>query len=197
MCPPSNRASRQAEANEQARQRAVRDAMLGIDRAFDGRDAALQRFVEALRGEYRDRAQRQRHDVDRNLRFALARSGLTGGSAAVDAQARVGDEYRRGLLEAENRAQGALASLRQADAQARADTMRLAQGGAQASAAAQAAAAQLRANLSSARARAQVDGLGEIFAGTRALYRRQREDERYRAGLARARTYANPFSRES
>ena len=189
----TNRASRQAEANERERQLAVRDALAAIDRAFLTREPGHRRFLRALRDEYGTQVARQKARTDRQLRFALARSGLTGGSGAVDAYQQLGEEHADAVLQAERQAQNALARLRGADEAARADLTRLAQSGVQATTAASQAANALRANLAQAESRSLVQGLGDLFGRTRALYDQQREDARYRAGLERARRYGNPF----
>ena len=192
----TDRASRQAAANERARQLAVQRGERELDAIFAAREPQMQRFVEALRGEYGDRVNRQRDEVNRQLLFALARSGLTGGSAAVDAQGRADDEYRQAVLNSERQAQLALARLRGQDQAARSESSRLLAGGAQSTRAAQFAARQMRANLAQAQSQSLVDGLGDLFQQTRDYYVRQREDERYRRGLEKARTYGNPFSGE-
>lgn len=166
------RAARQEEANRQAR---VAAATRRIDAAFDSpeRQGQYDEYLAALRGLYRADADRQKGIADRNLRFSLARSGLTGGSASVDANKQLGDEYTRGILDAEQRAQGGVGELRSADQATRLQLIQLANAGTDATTAATNAAAGMRANLSAARGGLRTQALGDLFGGTADLYRRQ------------------------
>lgn len=195
MCGGGGDASREARRQEEERQRQIRDATQAIDRAFAGRDAQLSDFVSALRDEFQRDAFEQKDDADRQLKFSLARSGLTGGSAAADAGTQLGEEFTKGLLQGERRAQAGLADLRAADAASRSDLIRLAQGGADVTTAATQAANALRTNLEGARAQGVVQGLGDIFTKTRGLYQRQQEAAERRRGLRDAEIYTDPFSR--
>lgn len=180
----NNDAQQAAQREESARQARVVDATRRIDSAFDspGRQAQYTDFMAALRGLYRTDADKQKAVADRNLRFSLARSGLTGGSAAADARTTLGEEYSRGILDAEQRAQGGVADLRNADQQARLNLIQLANAGTGATSAATNAAAAMRANLSSAEATRRTQGLGDIFASTADTYRRQQTAAAARRG---------------
>lgn len=195
MCGGGDDAAEEAARQERERKAQIRRSTAAIDRAFSGRSSQLDDFVEALRQEFRTEAQRQKGDVDRQLKFSLARGGLTGGSAAADAGARLGDEFSRGILQGERQAQDALARLRSADEASRADLIRLAQGGADVSTAATQASRALQANLEGARANSLVDGFGDIFTKTRDLFVRQQEGAERRRGLRESDVFANPFSR--
>lgn len=171
----NNSAANAAQREEQARQARVREATARIDAAFDApaRQAQYNEYLTALRGLYRTDADRQKGVADRNLRFSLARAGLTGGSAAVDARNTLGDEYSRGILEAEQRAQSGVAELRSADQGARLNLIGLANAGTDATAAATNAAAAMRANLAAARGAGRTQALGDLFGNTADIYRRQ------------------------
>lgn len=197
MCGGGGDASGEARRQEEERKRQVAQGTAAIDRAFAGRESQLTEFVNALRDEFRRDAFEQKEDADRNLRFSLARSGLTGGSAAADAGTQLGEEFTKGLLQGERQAQSSLADLRGADAAARSDLIRLVQGGANATTAATQAANALRTNLEGARASGAVRGLGDIFTRTRSLFQRQQEAAERRRGLRDAEIFADPFSRGS
>ncbi len=171
----SNRAAKQARADEQKRQARVAESTRRIDAAFDApeRQAQYDQYFGALRGLYRKDADRQKEVADRNLRFSLARSGLTGGSAAVDARNTLGEEYSRGILEAETRAQGGVADLRSADQATRLNLIQLANAGTDVTSAATNAAAAMRANLAAARGSNRTAALGDLFGQTSDIYRRQ------------------------
>jgi hypothetical protein len=173
----------------------VKDATAAIDRAFGGRQGQLDDFVSALREEFKVDAFKQKEVADRQLKFSLARGGLTGGSAASDAGTKLGGEFQKGLLQGERRSQGALSDLRSADERSKQQLIALAQGGAGVSSSAQNAANALRTNLSGAKARGFSDGLGDIFTETRGLFTRQQEAAERRRGLRESDVFADPFSR--
>jgi hypothetical protein len=178
------RAQRAAEQAEAERQAQIRAATERIDAAFGSpaRQRQYDDFLGALRDYYTQDAQRQKVIADRNQRFALARSGLTGGSAAVDAGRTLRDEYNRGILSAERQAQGALSDLMAQDQQSRLNLIQLAQSGADAATTAQNAANAMRVNIAGAQSSARAQGLGDIFGGTADLYRRQQEAAERRRG---------------
>ena len=86
----SNSAQREAQRAEAERQRRIAATTGQINAAYDapGRQSQYDDFLKAVRQNYTDDATRQKRDVDRSQKFSLARSGLTGGSAAVDANSR-------------------------------------------------------------------------------------------------------------
>lgn len=197
MCGGGGDASAEARRQEAERKRQVEQATRAIDRAYQGRDVQLQDFVDALRGEFRTEAEKQKEVADRQLKFSLARGGLTGGSAAADAGTRLGEEFTKGLLQGEREAQDALAQLKAADEASRSDLIRLAQGGADVTTAASQAARALQSNLEGAKASSLVTGVGDIFSRTRDLYTRQQEAAARRRGLRESELFADPFSRGS
>ena len=111
----NDKASRQAEANEARRQAGIQSSTGAINAIFnDPARQAQYGQLEADTTQYlTDDLNRKKLDTDRGLRFAMARSGLQGGSASVDANARVGRDYLRGVIEASRRGQSAGAELRQ------------------------------------------------------------------------------------
>lgn len=190
-----NKASREAQRSEEQRRAQVAQATAAIDRIFSGREGQLDDFAAALRGEFETEALRQKAVADRELKFSLARGGLTGGSADVDARAELGEEFQRGLLRGERGVQETLGDLFASDEASRQQLIALAQGGASLSSSTQAASRALQSNLANARADNVADSLGDIFASTRNLYRRQQEAAERRRGLSDSEVYADPFSR--
>ncbi len=188
-------AAEAAQQEETARKQQVADATAAIDRAFTGRTGQLDDFIAALREEFTTEAQRQKGDADRQLKFSLARGGLTGGSAAADAGTTLGDEFQRGLLKGERLSQASLAELTSADEQSRQQLIALAQGGASVSTAASQAGRSLRSNLEGAKATGLAQSLGDIFGDTRSLFVRQQEAAERRRGLKESELFAAPFSR--
>lgn len=188
-------AAKRAEAEEARRKAQVASSTSAIDRAFAGRTSQLDDFVNALREDFTVEAQRQKVDADRNLKFSLARGGLTGGSAAADTGTRLGEEFQKGLLSGERLSQGSLADLISADEQSRQNLIALAQGGASVTGSAKNAANALQANIAGAKSRGGIEGLGDIFGDTRGLFVQQQEAAERRRGLRESELFADPFSR--
>jgi hypothetical protein len=141
----SNKATRQAAKAEEQRTAQISAGNQAVDRAFEDRQPQYDQFADALRSFYRTDAERQKTIADRQLKFSLARGGLTGGSAAKDAGTNLGREFTEGLLGAERQTQTSLADLLSRDEQSRMNLLSLVQGGADAtSAASRAASAQSR-----------------------------------------------------
>lgn len=178
----SNDASKEAERAERERQAQIASTVSRINQVYDNpaREAEIGDFLGATRQYYRDDLDRQKSDTDRNLKFAMARSGQTGGSVSYDNARRVGEEYTRGVLEADRRAQAAAANIRAQDEESRLRLIQMAQAGLDATTASQQAASALRNTLQSGRTTATAEGLGDIFGSFSDIYQRSREaaDER-------------------
>lgn len=176
--------AKRAEQRELERQRQIKDATARIDAIFDApsRQAQYDDFLSALRDFYMTDLGRQQRDAARKLRFGMARAGLTGGSVAADKGRNLADEYRRGVLTAERRAQGSLADLRSQDEASRLSLIQMAQSGLDATTAAARAADAMRTNLGGAMARGQAEGLGDVFANTAAIYKKQTDEAARRRG---------------
>lgn len=192
-----NKASKQAAKNEAARKNEITLGNRAIDQAFGARQPQYDDFVRNLREFYTADAERQKGVADRQLRFSMARGGLTGGSAQVDANANLGREFGEGLLAAERQAQSGLADLMNRDESTRMNLLQMVQGGTNATTAAERAAAAMRSNALGAQSNSMVTGLGDIFGGTADLYTKQQQAAERRRGLKEAEVYANPFSREA
>jgi len=184
-----------AAAAEAARQARISGNVTDINTAFGGREDQYTDFVSAIRELYGADLGRQQQEAARQSKFSLARGGLTGGSAAVDAGRTLSREANEGTLTAERRAQKQLADLRGMDESARLSMISLAQSGNDIGNAASQTASALRANLEGARAAGTTEGLGDVFGRTAATYRAQQDAAARRRGLKEANLYAGPFSR--
>jgi len=173
-----NRAQQQAEQAERERQAQINQTTSQINALFDSpdRQAQIADFQRAMQDLYQQDLARQHEGASRDLKFALARSGLTGGSRQVDANRDLGEMYQRGVLEAERKAQGAAANLRGEDERARANLTSMAMTGLSATNAANQAASAMRTSLEGARAGAMADSLGDLFGGIAEVRRRSEED---------------------
>ena len=177
MSGPDNNAAKEANRQEQARQAAIRRSQGQINAVFDspGREADINDFMAALRERSLSDLDRQKLDAERQLKFALARSGQIGGSTQVDQSERFADDYAQQLLKLERGVQGAGADLRAADQDARARLIGLATSGLDATTGAQQAAAALRTNLQSASSTNLVNGVGDAFANWSDFFKRSQE----------------------
>lgn len=161
----SNRAANAANAAEADRQASIKNTQASINGVFDNpqRQADINNFVGATRQYYTQDLNRQQGNADRSLTFALAKSGLTGGSTQVDQQKLLGEDYGRGLLSVEQKAQGAGANLEAQDQQARSGLISLATQGLDATTAASQADAAMRSNLEAGQSAANLGSLGDSF----------------------------------
>lgn len=187
--------AKRAERAEIERKRDVRRATSAIDSAFAGRGTQLDDFVAALREQFGAEAGRQKTLADRQLKFSLARGGLTGGSAAADTGTELGEEFQRGILKGERLSQSALADLKSADEASRARLVQLAQGGASVTSSATNAARALSSNIEGVRSTSGIESLGDIFGDVRSLFVEQQEAAERRRGLKESEVFAAPFSR--
>lgn len=180
----SNSAQRAAEAAEAERQARIAASVGRINTAFDNPQRAqeLGDYLGATRQFYMDDLNRQKGDTDRNLKFAMARNGQTGGSVSIDNARRVGEDYTRGVVEADRRAQSAVADLRSQDEQSRLGLISMAQSGLDATTASSRALSALQNNIQAGRATSTAQGIGDAFGSFANLYRRSQEDAARRRG---------------
>ncbi len=183
----SNSATRQAEQAEQQRRAQVAATQRQIEGIYStpAREAQVQDLIGATRTFLQGDLDKQNAEANRQLKFALARSGQSGGSTAIDQGKNVGDAYLRGILEAERRAQAAGSSLRSADQAAKQNLFSMAQSGLDMTTAARPAGESLRVDPGNARAGATQQGIGDVFASFGDIYKRSREN----AGRAQAEKY--------
>ena len=184
MGTPSNHAADQANQVEQARRRQLASTTSAINGIFSSpaRQGQYSDYLGAERRYYNDDLNRKNADATRQLKFANARSGNTGGSVAIDTGRDLGQNYNRGLLEAERLAQGGVADLRSADDVARLNLIASAANGLDATTGATQAAESARNNLSRARADINPNGVGEIFASFADLFKRNQAAAEQRRG---------------
>lgn len=180
----ARRAAREAEEAEDLRQQEVAAGTQAVNQLFDSpeRQGQVQEYMDALRGMFMGEAERQKADTSRQLRFALARGGLTGGSAAVDKGRRLGETFQRGALDIDRRVQGAGAELRSADEDARMSLLAGVQGGMDATSAFQRGNAQLGANLGRNQFGQTIGSLGNIFQDFGDFITRSKEQDEFRRG---------------
>lgn len=169
----SNSAQREAQQAEKERQAKIASTQKNIERLYADpkREADINAFTDATRQFYRTDADRQQQDAARDLRFAVARSGQTGGQLQADLGGRLYETYQRGILEADRRAQQAAADLRAQDQASKQNLFSLAAAGLDATTAGQNATATLRNNLAGAQATARESSLGDLFGSFADVYK--------------------------
>lgn len=196
MCIGGNdKATKKAARAERERQAQIREGREAVDEAFLGRDDDIGQFADSLRAHFSNLLEREQQRNARQLRFGLARGGLTSGSFAKDAGFNLSREFQEGTLQNDRRVQGAVSELEQADEAARMNLYNLVQAGGDAGTAAARAGAALQSNIGGAQAAGLAQGVGDVFGGTADLYKRQQEAAERRRGLRESQLYTNPFSR--
>ena len=161
----SSSAQDQANANEAARQATITTNDASINSLFDSpdRQAQIGNFLDASRQFYTNDLNRQKTQNDLQLKFAEARGGQTGGSVAVDAGTRSGQDYQTGLINAERLAQQGASNLRGQDQSAKLNLLSLAQSGANTTTINQEGASYLQNDLASAKAGNNLNEIGGAF----------------------------------
>lgn len=178
----TKKATREAERQERERQAAINRSIDSINQVFNdpSRKRQIDEFTQATRDLLQTQLTQQQRDAERGTRFALARSGLSLGSADADAAAELQRLFNEGLLESERRAQSAGAQLKNADEQSRLSLIGMAQSGLDATTASQQALSQLQANIGLARGEANRQALDDMFRGFADLLRTSQEQDRFR-----------------
>ena len=112
-----NSAAKQAAAADAERNRQIQESIGQITSAYSSpaRQAQYENYGRSLNDYYTGQVKDQEAINARNLRFSLARGGLTGGSAAVDADTQLQKDYVKGLLASSQQAQAGKSALISAD----------------------------------------------------------------------------------
>jgi len=168
----ASKAAAQANAD---RQRQIDSAVGQITTAYNSpqRQQQIQQYGQNLRDYFTGQVNDQAKVNARNLKFATARSGLTGGSADVDANRQFQTDYSKGLLDASRQAQAGTAALQQADANAKNQLISLTQSGAYTGAIPTEIAQAQQAALGGASGYAAANALGDVFSGTSKIYQNE------------------------
>lgn len=171
----NNSAANAANAADAARQAQIQQSIDSINRAYSNpqRQAQYDQYGNELSKYYTGQVNEQEATNARNLKFAMARSGLTGGSAAVDANTQLQKDYTKGLLQASQQAQAGKASLQQSDINAKNQLISLAQQGGNIGTIPQQVSQAQSAALGTAQNYGNANSLGNLFAGTAQIYQNE------------------------
>lgn len=169
----SNKATEAAAEADANRTAGIKNAVQQITQAYTspGRKAQYDAYGKNLQDYYTGQVNEQEGVNAKNLKFALARSGLTGGSAAVDGNKQLQKDYTKGLLQASQVAQAGKSALEQADINSKNQMISLAQQGNYTGAIPQQILTAQSAALGSAQNFQNVQNLGDLFKGTGDIYR--------------------------
>lgn len=168
----NNSAANAASAADQARQSTIQQSIGQIQKAYSSpqRQAQYDQYGKQLGNYYTGNVNEQMGVNARNLKFAMARSGLSGGSATVDGNTQLQKDYTKGLLQASQAAQGGVSALKQADLNSENQLTSLAAQGAYTGAIPQQASMAQSANLQNAGNYTNTKALGDLFTGTAQIY---------------------------
>lgn len=197
MCGGGNNATQAEQQQETQRQARITGNVNAINSAFSNRAPQYANYQDALQSQYETELNRQQAIASRNLKFSNARSGVTGGSTAVDQGALLGQETAQGTLNAQQQVQSATAGLQAKDEATRQQMISLAQSGGDIGNAAIQTANSLQANIGNAKSVNVAQGLGDVFGGVTQDYTNAQNAAALRKGISTGSAYANPFSRGS
>jgi hypothetical protein len=175
----------QARSDEERRRAEIQAAQQQIEGIFSSpqRQQQYADFVAANRDLLFSELDRTRDDNARDLKFALARSGLSGGSTDIDQNRNLAEAYLRGIGQAEAKAQRAGAELQSSDQQAKQQLFSQLLAGSDVSTAVQNAAQMMRTNIGAAREEGYVNAFDNLFADFGQITKQSKEA----AGERRAR----------
>jgi hypothetical protein len=165
-------AANAANAANQQQQQQISQSVAQINNAYGSpnRQSQYQQYGQNLGSYLTGQVNNQEATNARNLKFAMARSGLTGGSAATDANTQLQKDYTQGLLQASQQAQAGTSALEQADINSKNQMISLAQQGNFTGAIPTQIAQSNSANLGAAQNAFNANGLGNLFSATANTY---------------------------
>lgn len=170
-----NGAANAANAANTQQQQQIQQAVQQISAAYSSpsRQAQYASYGQNLNNYYTGQVNTQEATNARNLKFAEARSGLTGGSASADANTQLQKDYSTALLQASQQSQAGQASLEQSDTQAKNQLIGLAQqGNFTGTIPTQVAQAQ-GASLGAAQNYGNANALGSLFGNTANIWQNE------------------------
>jgi hypothetical protein len=178
-----------AQTANAAQQQNIQNAVNQINNAYSSpeRQSQYQSYQNNLQNYYNTQVNNQEAVNARNLKFAMARSGLTGGSAAVDSNTQLQKDYTNALLQASQSAQAGTSALEQSDINAKNAMIGLAQQGNYTGAVPSAIAQGQQASLANAQNYGNANALNNLFSGTSGIYNAEQ------TAAANRQAQQNPF----
>ena len=172
----SGNAVREAEAAERERREEIAAAQRRVEEIFGSpqREADILGVEDATRAFLQGDLDRKKGDTDRQLKFSLARSGLSKGSVDVDLNSRLADDFLRGILEVERRSKTAGSTLRAEDARSKSGLFSQILGGLDSTLAADQANSALGRNINFTRSSSLQKGIGNFFGDFTNIFKSNR-----------------------
>jgi hypothetical protein len=184
-----NSAANAANAANAQQQQQIQDSVNQINSAYSSpaRQAQYQQYNRNLSNYYTGQVNNQEAVNSRNLGFANDRSGLQGGSAAVDSNTQLQKDYTNGLLQASQAATAGTSALEQSDINAKNQLIGLAQQGNFTGAIPTATSQAQNASLGAAQNYGSANTLSNLFTGTQGIYQSEQ------TAAANRQAQQNPF----
>ncbi len=184
-----NSAANAANAYNQQQQQQIQNSVNQINAAYSNPNRTNQyaQYNQNLSDYYTGQVNNQEAVNARNLKFAMARSGLSGGSAAVDSNTQLQKDYTQGLLQASQAATAGTSALEQADINAKNQMISLAQQGNFTGTIPTQVAQNMQTTLQAAQNYGNANTLGNAFTATQGIA----NNEATAAALRRSQT--SPF----
>lgn len=170
-----NSAANAANTANTQQQQQIQQAVQQINSAYSSpqRQAQYASYGQNLNNYYTGQVNTQEATNARNLKFAEARSGLTGGSASADANTQLQKDYSTALLQASQQSQAGQAALEQSDTQAKNQLIGLAQQGNFTGTIPSQVAASQSASLGAAQNYGNANALGNLFSQTGQIWQNE------------------------
>jgi hypothetical protein len=180
----SNKAQKQADAENQQQQQDIQNSISGINSIFDdpSRQAQYDQLAADTTKYLTNDVNDQQAIAQRQDKFALARRGLVGGSQQAVEGAQLDKDYNSALLKASQAGQSASANLQQQDEQSRMNLISQAEAGLTAGDAASNATSQLASNLQSGQSTANANTIAGAFGDLANTYTASQNQKALNAG---------------
>jgi hypothetical protein len=191
----NDNAAQAAQEAQDKQQAAIKLNVGAIDSAFAGREGQYTGYRDALTQQYQTELARQNQIAGRNMKFAGANSGLTGGSSMVNQGQLLGQDMARGTLSANQQVTGDVAGLQAKDAATRQQMISLAQTGGNIGNAGQLTAQALQANIGNAQSVNAASSLGNVFGDVSNDYNSMNNAAALRRGIQTGTAYATAFGK--
>jgi hypothetical protein len=166
-----NSAANAANAANAQQQAQIQNSVNQINTAYNSPNRANQyaAYNKNLSNYYTGQVNNQEATNARNLGFAMDRSGLSGGSAAVDSNTQLQKDYTQGLLQASQQATAGTSALQQADVNAKNQMISMAQAGGSIGNIPGQVASQQQTALGAAQNYGNANAVNNLFAGTQGI----------------------------
>ncbi len=173
----SNNAANSAAAANADTQAQIQNSVQQIQNAYSNpnRQSQYTAYGNNLQNYYTGQVNNQEAINARNLKFAMARSGLSGGSASVDSNTQLQKDYTQGLLQATQAATAGVNSLKQADLNSENQLISQAQAGGGVGVIPGQIAATQAANLAQGQNYANSNAVNNLFTGTAGIYNQEQQ----------------------